>query len=858
MHTDPLTGGLTNEQAAARLDSDGPNELPRARRNGAARAAADLLREPMIVLLLGAGGIYFLLGELRDAVVLGISIFAVAGLSIAQNIRTEKSLERLRDLSSPRAGVIREGRPVRIPGREVVRGDLLLVAEGDRIAADGTVVWQSNLSVDEALLTGESVAIAKRATTPSSDGAPAPCERVFSGTLAVSGQARAIVTETGPDTEMGRIGTSLAEIAPEESPLQREMHRLVRLFGGAGIAVCALVAVVYAHSRGNLAEGLLAGLGAAMSVLPEEFPVVLMVFLALGALRISRQRVLTRRIPAIEALGAATVLCADKTGTLTENRMSLARLVTDHGSLEDPAAPLSAPRRELVEFAVLASQRTPFDPTEKAIRDFGVRTLAPTEHLHEDWELAREYPLSAGLLAVTHAWRVPGAAGFVIAAKGAPEAIADLCRLTADDARRLMGRVEALGASGFRVLAVARASHAGPELPERPHGFEFRLLGLLGLEDPLRPSVSPAIAECRSAGIRVLMVTGDYPATAARIAREIGLGREEPLRGSELEALDEETLRERLRTTSVVARVRPGEKLRLVRSLQQMGEVVVMTGDGVNDAPALKAAHVGIAMGGRGTDVAREAAALVLVDDDFSSIVAAIRLGRRIYDNLKKATAYLVAVHVPIAGMALLPVLFGWPLLLMPVQIVFLELIIDPASSIAFETEPEEEDVMRRPPRRVGAPLLSRAGILLSIARGAIVLAAALAVYAGGLLLGQPVGAARGAAFATLIVSNLGLILVHRSRTRTLARTFARPNPAMWWIVGLAGSFLLLVFAVGGLRGLFRFEGTRPEDAALGIAAGAGALVVLELVGRLGAWRRRVRDERAHRGGTAAASLTPI
>ena len=663
----------------------------------------------MVLLLLATGAIYLILGERRDAIVLLSSILVVLGITFVQSHRTERALERLRDLATPRARVIRDSEQKRIAGREVVRGDFLIVSEGDRVAADGTLLWQSNLTVDESLLTGESVPVSKRAAGDTGADTPGePAVNVFSGTLVVSGQGLAEVTATGAATEMGKIGKSLGTITTEKTPLQQETGRIVRRLGIVGLAVCALVVVFYARARGDFLEGLLAGLAVAMSLLPEEFPVVLTVFLALGAWRISRRKVLTRRIPAIEALGAATVLCVDKTGTLTLNRMAVTRLAAA-GATSDVSGAQTLPEElhELVEFAVLASQKTPFDPMELAIREFGLRTLARTEHLHDDWELLKEYPLSPALLAVSHAWKARNRGDFVIAAKGAPEAIADLCHLGQADLRSLLAQVEALASDGLRVLAVAKATFHPATLPPQSHDFDFELLGLVGLEDPIRPSVPAAIRECRTAGVRVVMITGDYPVTAARIAREIGLPAEGVMTGAELEAIDDRALADRLGALSVFARVVPAQKLRLVNALKSAGEVVVMTGDGVNDAPALKAAHIGIAMGGRGTDVAREAAALVLLEDDFSSIVVAISLGRRIFDNLKKAMTYLVAVHVPIAGMALFPVLFGWPLLLMPIQIVFLELIIDPASSIAFEAEPPEKDVMRRPPRSKKASLLA-------------------------------------------------------------------------------------------------------------------------------------------------------
>jgi Ca2+-transporting ATPase len=825
-----LLGGLSSAQASTRMREEGPNEIPSAKRRGLLGLAREILSEPMILLLVACSAIYLVLGDLREAVILSLSVFVVVGISLFQNRKTERALEALRDLSSPRALVIRDGRTRRIPGREVVREDLVLISEGDRVPADGDVLWASNLSVDESLLTGESVPVSRSPAPEDSGSAAGRRERVFSGTLVVTGQGLARVTATGAGTEMGRIGKSLGAIELEQTPLQRQMGGIVLRLAVIGAALCLLVALLYGLSRGSLFDGLLAGLALAMSILPEEFPVVLTIFLALGAWRLSRKNVLTRRVAAIEALGSATVLCVDKTGTLTMNRMSVTRLAAG-GRLLDVARRDSLPEdfHELVEYAVLASRRAPFDPMEQAIRSLGLRTLARTEHLHEDWELACEYPLSSERLAVSHAWRERGREETVIAAKGAPEAIADLCHLESPEKDRLFASVEELAREGLRVLAVARARFRGDVLPENVHDYPFELLGLVGLEDPLRESAPGAIRECTTAGIRVVMITGDYPVTAAKVAREIGLADDALMTGAELDAVDEASLVRRTPSVSVFARVVPEQKLRIVQALKANGEIVAMTGDGVNDAPALKAAHIGIAMGGRGTDVAREAAALVLLDDDFASIVEAIRLGRRIFDNLKKVIAYLLAIHVAIAGLALLPVLAGWPLLLLPVQIVFLELIIDPASSIAFEAEPGEESVMRRRPRSSSEPLLSRRTLALSVVQGAMVLAVVVAVYLGMLGRGGPAGPGRAVAFAALIAGNLGLILTNRSWSRTIFGSFRSRNPALWLVVAGAAVTLGLVLAVPFLRGLFRFEQIGPAEALLGVAAGMASVVWFEL-----------------------------
>ncbi|HEX5037855.1 MAG TPA: cation-translocating P-type ATPase [bacterium] len=822
----PLPPGLTEKEAAERLLRDGANELPSARPRGVAAIAREVASEPMILLLLAASGIYFSLGDLKEALMLGVSVFFVLAITFYQERKTERALEALRDLSSPRALVVREGAARRIPGREVVAGDLVMLSEGDRVPADGALLTASHLAADESLLTGESVPVRKRKD-----------ETVYSGTLVVQGHATALVTATGLRSEMGRIGKMLAGMKPEKTRLQRETGRLVKILAVAAFVVCVSVAVLYGLSRADALEGVLIGITLAMSMIPEEIPVVLTVFLALGAWRMSARRVLTRRIAAIETLGATTVLCVDKTGTLTQNRMSVERLYAN-GAVQDVDAGteiLPEAFHELGEFALLASQKNPFDPMEKAIAAIADRFLAGTEHVHRDWTLVREYPLTPELLALSHVWQSPGGTDFVIASKGAPEAIFDLCHLPEDEHATMARAVKAMADDGFRVLAVAKAHFQNPKLPEIQHDFVFRLVGLLGFVDPVRPSVPGAIRECYAAGIRVVMITGDHPGTARHVADTIGLPTEAGiLTGAELQALPDEVVREKARAVNVYARMSPEYKLKLIGALKADGETVAMTGDGVNDAPALKAAHIGVAMGGRGTDVARESASIVLVDDDFSSIVAAVRMGRRIFDNLQKAISFILAVHVPIAGLALLPVLLGWPLAFFPAHIVFLELIIDPACSIVFEAEAEEKDVMTRPPRPRDAPLLGRKVLLFSLLQGAGALAVVFGAYALGRHFGLPEGRLRALTFATLVAANLALILTNRSWKSTIWATLRTPNKALWAVFAGATALLAAVLAVPPLRDLFRFGPLAVRDFLLCGAAGFSSVLWFELTKYLG------------------------
>jgi Ca2+-transporting ATPase len=823
-----LISGLSEKEAAERLRRDGFNEIPSAKKRSFFAIAFDVVREPMLLLLIAGGIIYLILGDIQEALLLLFFVCVVISITLYQERKTERTLEALRDLSSPRAMVIRDHATRRIAGREVVRGDIVVLTEGDRVPADGIVLACNNLMVEESLLTGESVPVNKlecadntrKMERPGGDQSPF----IYSGTLVVSGLGIARIAATGIHTEFGRIGKSLQTIETEETLLQKETRRFVRNIALIAVGLCVILAVVYGLTIGKWLDGLLASITLAMAILPEEFPVVLTVFLAIGAWRISQSHVLTRRVAAIETLGSNTVLCVDKTGTLTINRMSVRKIFAAGGFFDIEGSLQASPPEKfhsLIEFSILASQTNPFDPMEKALWELGENYPSLTEHLHDDWHLMKEYSLSRELLALSRVWRSRDRQDYVIAAKGAPEAIIDLCHLDAARARELEDRISEMAGEGLRVLGVAKANFKQTALPGNQHVFNFDFLGLIGFADPIRPSVPEAIKECHNAGIRVVMITGDYPITAQNIAHQIGL--KEPdkiITGAELNEMSDGALRKRIMTANVFARVIPEQKLRLVNAFKANGEIVAMTGDGVNDAPALKAANIGIAMGGRGTDVAREAGDLVLLDDDLSSIVKAVRLGRRIFDNLRKAMAYILAIHVPIAGLSLIPVLFKWPLVLYPVHVVFLELIIDPACSIAFEAEPEEANIMQRPPRDRKEPLFNGRTVGLSLLQGIIVLGITLAVYKLSLVLNLGDAEARTLTFTTLVIANLGLILTNRNWSTSIIASFRARNIALRWILVAAIVFLGLVIYVPFLRDLFHFEILNLTDVLICVAAG--------------------------------------
>ena len=833
--TDP---GLRAADVARQLALDGPNELPTAKQRSVVRLTWDVVREPILLLLLGAGTVNFLLSEPLDGIVMLSFVLLVIAISIFQEHKTENALVALRDLSSPRALVVRDGEQVRIAGRDVVRGDVVVLGEGDRVPADGALVESVNLSIDESALTGESVPVRKSVTADALANDPArpggdATQWAFSGTLVVKGRGIFVVKATGARTELGRIGTALRTIEPGRTPLQAEVRRMVRTIAIVSGVAAGVVVVVFGLTRSRWLEGFLAGIATAMSMLPEEFPVVMTVFLALGAWRMSQRHVLTRRSAVIETLGSATVVCVDKTGTLTMNVMTVRELVVDGNVHLLDDQPLPEAFHLLAEFAALASPIDPFDPMDRAFRSLAEAHLAGTEHVHADWELVREYPLSDALLALSHVWRSPDLRDYVVAAKGAPEAIADLCHLGVAGRTRLLDQVETATSQGLRVLAVARARFdEAAHLPTEQHDFSFACLGLVGLHDPVRPGVADAVSDCRRAGVRVMMITGDYSGTALAIARQIGLDHANGcITGPELEAMSIDRLAERTRNVSVYARMVPEQKLQLIRALKANGEIVAMTGDGVNDAPALRAADIGIAMGRRGTDVARESAALVITDDDFASIAGGIRQGRGIFDNLRKAMSYIIAVHVPIFGMSLIPVLAGhWPLVLLPVQVAFLQLIIDPACSIVYEADEIDPNIMERPPRPPGEAMFGTRVLTIAACQGLSALLAVLGVYLWAVLGDRPDVEVRSVTFAALVIGNVALILVNRSWRLSVWQTSRqRANPTLKWIVSLATVLLVVLLTVPGLRRAFHFGPIGVLDWLVAAAAGCCGVAWFEI-----------------------------
>ena len=811
---------LTEAEARESIARVGLNELEALPQRGVGRILRSTLSEPMFAMLLAAAALYLLLGDFGEgALLVGGAILSI-GLVVMQETRNERAIAALRALAAPTARVLRAEGERRIPVRDIAPRDFILIGEGERVPADAVVLRGDVLAVDESILTGESAPVLKAPCSgaPDMDMDPEPGDPssvVFSGTMTTRGQATLLALRTGRSTRLGRIGRSLSAIEQGQTPLQRIMRRVVGWLGAASLAFCFLVAVAYWYFRGDWIEAGLAGLTLAISLTPEEFPMVLVVFLALGSWRLARHNVLARRSAVIETLGAVSMLCVDKTGTLTQNSMEVAALAAHQGVWRPEAGPL-ADLAGLLDAASRACAVEPSDPMDRALH-----RLAESSGVSFDASQSiRTYPLRPDLLAFIHAWRADD--GAMAAAKGAPEAIFRLCRTPEADRAAIVAELAGFAEEGLRVLAVASCEKF--DLAREAEGQEFRFEGLVAFRDPLRPDVRTAIAEAREAGVAVAMITGDHPATAVAIAREAGIDcAQGVLTGAELAAMTPEELRSRLQEARVFARVRPEQKLALVEGFRALGHVVAMTGDGVNDAPALKAADAGIAMGKRGSDVAREAADIVLLDDNFASIVGGVRLGRRIFVNLRKALVYISAIHVPVAGLALLPILMGLPPILFPAHVMMLEMVIDPVCALVFEGEPGARDAMRRRPRPRTEPLFGLRHIGMGVLDGVVLLIAVFALYLLALRQQVPAEQARAAAYIALVCGNLALAFATAAEPGT---SFFDARRRIFWVIAVVAIALLaIVVAFPVLAPLFRFQAPTPIwlAASLGVALVAGA-----------------------------------
>jgi Ca2+-transporting ATPase len=742
-----MTKGLSSVTAKEKLRVYGPNELKQEPKKSIKRIVRDVVFEPMIFLLICCSVLYLTIGERIESIVLFLMIGMIILISVFQRTRSENAIEKLRELSSPRALVLRDGEPQRIAGREVVPHDICILSAGDRVPADGKLLTATNLLINEAILTGESQAVVKSTEIENN--------LVYAGTMVMSGAGMLYVTQTGEMTKFGQIGKSLSGIKKTQTPLQISVKRIVSIMGAVALSVSLGLTLVVFLRHHNLVTAILSGLATSMALIPEDFPVILTIFLALGAWRLSRINVLTRDPAVIETLGSATVLCADKTGTITQNDMALKFVADIEKTYEINETTVQQQYKKLIEILHAADPNS-LDPTEKGI----VRSLS-AHGFKVNRPLAIQ-PFDHGKNHSVISYKSGGKTIHYI--KGAPEKLLPYCHLERTNHIKIETHLNQLTSNGLRVLLIMRSDVPEEFSLKKKNTNQF--VCLLGLEDPIRKEVPDAVKECQSAGINVIMMTGDHSNTAAYIAKQIGLNAQEVLTGEELTQLNDESLYKKLESVQVLSRVEPAHKLRIVQLLQRRKHIVAMTGDGVNDAPSLKAAHIGIAMGNKGTDVAREAASLVLLDDNFASIVGGIRMGRRISDNIEKAMSYALAVHIPIIGLALSPIFSAqFPILLLPIHIVFMELVIDPVSSVAFETEKPEEGQMKEPPKKRTKKIFSRKTTLLqSLFEGILIFSGVLLTY---FLHNASVELreVRAICFLTLISSNIFLALSKLSYT---------------------------------------------------------------------------------------------
>jgi len=816
--------GLTAAEAASLLALHGPNELTAARRPPLILRLLKPLADPMAVLLVVASVTYALLGDRFDATVTGVALVPIVLVTVILEGRAERALERLKRLTSPTATVIRDGVRATIPSAEVVPGDLLVVQEGDLLPADGTLVDGSQLMVDESLLTGESQPVTKDADDSNGERA------VYAGTTLLSGRGLVAVTATGMRTRHGAIGALLSEIEQPRTPLQRVVERFVKQLGVVALVFCTVVVAVDVLRGRGWPAAVIAGVSLAMAAIPEEFPMVYTLYLALGAWRLARDNALIRRLASAETLGATTVICTDKTGTLTYGRLEVGAVVPLGGEVTPSGAlPLSPEAERVVEGAFLASESAPFDPLEQAVERFAAGAVLG----HDAWRaarLVRRYAFDPAAKLVSYVRERDGQA--FLYAKGAVEGITARSRLSSAQRGQIEEANRALASAGMRVIAVA--GRALPQAGDREtdeSALDF--FGLLAFSDPVRPNVRGSLEECRRAGVRVIMLTGDHPETARHVAATLGFpldGGSAVSSGDRIDALDDAALAEMVAHTTVFARMRPEQKYRLVRALQSRGEVVAMTGDGTNDAPALREADIGVAMGKRGTEVAREAADLVLLDDDFTTIERAVRDGRRIFDNLMHAFSYLLAFHVPLLLSALVLPILGAPLLLLPVHLVWLELIVHPTASLVFEADPADAELMTRPPRTRTNGLIGRVAALRPLVSGTVLAAAVIAFYLVALAGGMREPEARAAALATMIVGQLLLVLVERDPLRPVWRTSLTANPTLLLVVALSLASVVAAVQIPAVNQLVELAPLDATQWLIAVALAAAATLWYEPV----------------------------
>lgn len=778
-------GGLNSEEVEKLQKKYGMNELVSQEKPNMLKKFLGVFKEPMFLLLLIAATVYFLLGAPKDGAIMLVFVGFVASITFIQEWKTEKTMNALKDLTSPKVNTLRNGKNILIKSTELVPGDVVFLSEGERIPADCIVLEPSNFSVDESILTGESEYVMKVSTTQSEKSTDYwKKDILYAGTLCVFGKCTAIVKFTGINTEYGKIGKAISEAKDEPTPLQKKVSILVKNIAIAGVILCISVMVASYFYSFDILNSILSGISLAMAIIPEEFPVVLTVFLSMGAYRLAKNNTLMRKISAVETLGSATVLCVDKTGTITQNKMKVKSIYSDGGIFNNE----DLKNQELSDLMVLSCEKDPYDPMEKAILE--AANLSQLETVYK-YDLSKKIAFDSKTKRMANIYIKDNK--YYVAVKGSAETVLGLCNLDKQTMDEINIEIDKMASNGLRVLALADCT--SEEVYEDLECYELTFKGLVGLQDPPKDGVEEAIKLCKKAGIRVVMITGDYSKTAMAIGEEIGLKfTDKVIVGNEIDSLSENELCEVVKSCDVFSRVIPEQKMKIVKALKKNGEIVAMTGDGVNDAPALKSADIGIAMGKRGTEVAKEAADMILMDDNFTTIVKSVKDGRRVYDNIRKAMVYILIIHIPIAAMAMFAPLFNLPPLLLPMHIMLLELIIDPTCSIVFEGEPAEANIMENPPRPPQEPLLTRSLTIKVVLQGIIMFLAAFMPFHYMIDLGISSEYARSFSLITFIVANVTLVLVNRSNTELLYHLIKEKGSKVRLIVNSMA--LIMVFAI--------------------------------------------------------------
>ena len=815
--------GLTDKEVSISREKYGSNTFNYKKENSFLDALKSIAKEPMVLLLLVASSIYFITGNWGDGIFLASAIILVGSISLYQDSRSRKALENLKNLTHPKSKVIRNGAIVEINSQDIVVGDYLMVEEGTTISADGTIVHSNDFSVNESVLTGESLSIYKDFS--SSDNS------IFTGSTVASGLAIAQITAIGNLTKLGKIGKSLEGITEEKTPLELKIFNFVKLMSIWGGAIFLLVWTINYLRSGVILDSLLQALTLAMSILPEEIPVAFTTFMALGAWRLMKMGIVVKQIKTVETLGSATVICTDKTGTITQNKMALAKLFTlQTGQIINADENLETKEKDLVTMAMWASEPIPFDPMEIALHNAYGKISLKDERLN--YKMVHEYPLGGKPPMMTHLFE-NSTGDLIVAAKGAPEAIIAVSHLTPSEIEILHETIFNLGNEGYRLLAVAKGIFAGKEYPEQQQDFKFDFKGIVAFYDPPKENISQVLKEFESAGIQVKLVTGDNANTAMAIAKQINFkGYEKCISGDELMQLTDAELQEKVKNINVFSRMFPDAKLRIVNALKKNNEVVAMTGDGVNDGPALKASHIGIAMGKKGTEIAKQAASLILVDDDLSKMVDAIAMGRKIYTNLKKAIQYIISIHIPIILTVFIPLALRWiyPNIFSPSHIIILELIMGPTCSIIFENEPLEKNLMFKKPRPFSTTFFNYKELATSIIQGIFITLGALFVYQYSVAVGFSESITRTMVFMVLVFANIFLTLVNRSFYYSIFTTLKYKNPLVPLIIGITLTLSLLLLYIPAFTHFLEFESLSINQLGISLLVGGVSVLWYEFV----------------------------